>query len=99
MVAEYKWSGTGSALASIDRDEVRALVPGGHALGKFVPERLLANRRLDAHRQACGIGDRLDKIDEAVDVMKRRVPVRAEDGLADLHAPCLSDGRRNLFAG
>jgi hypothetical protein len=68
VVGERKRRRTGSTLAAVDRDEVRSAARERHPLGEPLPEAALPDRGLDAHRKARLTRDRLDELDQAVDV-------------------------------
>jgi len=91
MVAKCQGSSAGAALAAIDSNEVGTLLAFCHALGERCPEVLLTHGRLDTYRQPGGIGDLLNEVDQAIDIVECRVAIWAVDGLADLDAACLSD--------
>ena len=99
MVGEHQRRRAGAALAAVDGDEVDA-APGG--LGPHrqrLPEAQLADRRLDADRQPGGVGDRLDQLEQPVDVGERGVERRALAVDADGDASDGGDLGGDLGAG
>jgi hypothetical protein len=99
VVGEDERRRAGAALAAVDRHEVDAAVGRGHQVGQLVPERDVADRRLDAHRQAGLRGEHLHEVEHLVGVGELRVPGGRDAVLVRRHAADLRDLLGHLRAG
>src|SRR5690606_3326306 len=81
----------GAALPTIDRDEVDPAVGGGHLLGEVLPEGQVTHRRLDPYGQPGLLGQHLDPVQHAVDVVELRVPRRTGAVAVRADTPDLRD--------
>jgi hypothetical protein len=96
VIGEHERRRARPALAAVDRDEVRGAARLTHAARQRAPERHVADRALDADRQAGPIGDRFDEIEHRVDVVERRVRRRRHAVAADRNAADARNLRRHL---
>lgn len=73
VIAERQRRRSGSALAAVDREEVRTGAGRRHPIGELPPEAEVTDRRLDAHGQAGRVRESLDERDQPGHVGEGRV--------------------------
>ena len=86
MIGEHERGSTRAALTAVVQDGDLAPAGRRHVLGEFGPERTVTDSRLDADGFPGSIGDALDELDEAGDVIECPVSGRAAHRDADLDA-------------
>ena len=99
VIGEYQRPCAGAALCPVHGHEVGSAAGLGHVLCQFGPERLLADGRLDAHRQTGRPGHLLHKVHQLGHAAECRMAAGAHQVFADGHAARFGDFGAHLCPG
>jgi hypothetical protein len=98
VIAKRQRCSSGSALATINCDEIRALSSYGHSCREFVPEFTLTNSRFNTNRKSSGLGENFNKVNKARNVTEGRMRRWALAVSPNRDSPDCRNFWRDLFA-